>query len=995
MGDSILPGTLLFGGGLVYQPNADADQHQRPQILPPEQRLPIDEGAEQDVHHRVHEPEDGDPADGVVLHQQGPDDVARAADEGQRQQVQHAEHRPVFQPSAQNSAQQEQGCTAHEQVHKADGKAVCPAGDGFIPGACQRKEDGGNEHVGYAPGAAAAVVAQRGDENARKADAAAQRLGRGHAVSFAIKEMGEDDPQKALGAVQDAPKGTGEQGNSAVEKGVLRCGLPQAQCTAFGQDLPFGHGGQPALQQQAAAQYQHTAQHEPHPCKAENGGRVSGVDGKEPVAQLDERKSRTPHGVAENGNDNGKGRCAEKPVQLFGAAQLCLHGSVDAAANGGVVAVEGDGAAAVSGVGSKDHALADILALQHGAGGQIADDADLLADQILRLEPLGNAGQDAALTLAVKHGQVEQLLALLQVLAGTHLGHAQLHLAEGVKVDLFLVGEINGALLSGGGGSSLFGFGLGLVGSLGSGLALLVLFLQVGDLLGHINAGEQGIALVDGVGLLHAVSSLAQVDVGSGQAQLIHHLGSGGGQVSVQQDACHTQCLAQVVEHALQTGLVGLILGQSPGSGLVDILVGALDHGKDLHQGLRNGQVIHVCSDLAQQLIDHGLQLRVDGLGASGLVDRAAEVFLAHGNGAAEQVAQVVGQVAVDAVDQGLVGEHAVVAKGNLTQQEVADGVHAVAVTQDHRVHNVAHRLGHLAAVHQQPAVAKHALGQRQIQSHQHGGPQDGVEAQDLLAHHVQVGGPELVVIVVGLVAVAQRGDIVAQRIDPDIHGVLGVKGNGDAPLDRGAGNTGVLQALLDKGDHLVLPALGLDELGVLLVELEQTVGVLAGLEEVGLLVGLVDLAAALGALAVHQLAVGPEALAGLAVVADVLALVDIALLIQLGEDLLAGLHMVVIGGADEAVIADIQQLPQILDGGNDPVNVLLGGHACIGGLVLDLLAMLIGAGQEHDFLALHPLEAGQRVAGHGGVTVADVQLVAGVVDGGRDVECVVFAHGG
>ena len=66
-----------------------------------------------------------------------------------------------------------------------------------------------------------------------------------------------------------------------------------------------------------------------------------------------------------------------------------------------------------------------------------------------------------------------------------HLGHAQLHLAESVKVDLFLVGKINGAFLSGGGGSSLFGFGLGLVGSFGSGLALLVLFLQVGDLLGQ------------------------------------------------------------------------------------------------------------------------------------------------------------------------------------------------------------------------------------------------------------------------------------------------------------------------------------------------------------------------------------------------------------------------------------------------------------------------------------------------------------------------------
>ena len=79
-------------------------------------------------------------------------------------------------------------------------------------------------------------------------------------------------------------------------------------------------------------------------------------------------------------------------------------------------------------------------------------------------------------------------------------------------------------------------------------------------------------------------------------------------------------------------------------------------------------------------------------------MDRAAEVLLAHGNGAAEQVAQVVGQVAVDAIDQGLVGEHAVVAKGDLTQQEVADGVHAVAVAQDHGVHHIALGFAHLVS---------------------------------------------------------------------------------------------------------------------------------------------------------------------------------------------------------------------------------------------------------------------------------------------------------
>ena len=126
---------------------------------------------------------------------------------------------------------------------------------------------------------------------------------------------------------------------------------------------------------------------------------------------------------------------------------------------------------------------------------------------------------------------------------------------------------------------------------------------------------------------------------------------------------------------------------------------------------------------------------------------------------------------------------------------------------------------------------------------------------------------------------------------------------------------------------------------------------------------------------------------------AGVLALVDVALLIELGEDLLAGLHVVVVGGADEAVVADVHQLPQVFDGGDDLIHVLLGGHACVGGLVLDLLAVLVGAGQEHDVIALHPLEACQCVAGDSGIAVADVQLVAGVVDGSGDVECFVLTH--
>ena len=46
--------------------------------------------------------------------------------------------------------------------------------------------------------------------------------------------------------------------------------------------------------------------------------------------------------------------------------------------------------------------------------------------------------------------------------------------------------------------------------------------------------------------------------------------------------------------------------------------------------------------------------------------------------------------------------------------------------------------------------------------------------------------------------------------------------------------------------------------------------------------------------------------------------------------------------------------------------------------LVLDLLAMLIGAGEEHDIAAGEPLIAGHGVSGHRAVGVSDVELVGG-----------------
>ena len=96
-------------------------------------------------------------------------------------------------------------------------------------------------------------------------------------------------------------------------------------------------------------------------------------------------------------------------------------------------------------------------------------------------------------------------------------------------------------------------------------LALFVLRLQVSDLLGHIDAGEQGIALVDGVAVLLAVGGQFQLRLPASRPSCSIILGAVVWQVSVQQDGADPQRLAQMVEHAGQAVLVGLILGQSPG----------------------------------------------------------------------------------------------------------------------------------------------------------------------------------------------------------------------------------------------------------------------------------------------------------------------------------------------------------------------------------------------------------------------------------------------
>ena len=131
------------------------------------------------------------------------------------------------------------------------------------------------------------------------------------------------------------------------------------------------------------------------------------------------------------------------------------------------------------------------------------------------------------------------------------------------------------------------------------------------------------------------------------------------------------------------------------------------------------------------------------------------------------------------------------------------------------------------------------------------------------------------------------------------------------------------------------------------LVVFDQPILIFAEPEKVGFLLGIDDIAAAVGAFAVVKLRRREEGFALYTVLALVLAFIDVPLFVQLFEDFFYGGLMVGVGGADKAVVGDIETIPYRLDLGGDPIDPLLGRNAVFSGDLLDLDAVLIRAGEE------------------------------------------------
>ena len=230
---------------------------------------------------------------------------------------------------------------------------------------------------------------------------------------------------------------------------------------------------------------------------------------------------------------------------------------------------------------------------------------------------------------------------------------------------------------------------------------------------------------------------------------------------------------------------------------------------------------------------------------------------------------------------------------------------------------------------------------------------------------------------------IADAGDIVAECVKPHIDNMAGCEIYRNAPCEGASGDAQILQSgQQEVVHHLVLAGYGLDELRVRVDVLDQAVGVFLHLEEVSVFLGLMHFAAADGAiLLIHYLGRCVERLALSAVHSLIITKIDIALVVQLLEDLLYLALMVFICCADEAVVGSVDEVPESLDLSCHFVYEFLGSLAGCRRSGLDLLTVLVTAGLEMHVIAVRFLVSCDAVSQNDLIRISDMRLAGCVCD--------------
>ncbi len=136
--------------------------------------------------------------------------------------------------------------------------------------------------------------------------------------------------------------------------------------------------------------------------------------------------------------------------------------------------------------------------------------------------------------------------------------------------------------------------------------------------------------------------------------------------------------------------------------------------------------------------------------------------------------------------------------------------------------------------------MREHALWQRNARRHQECWPVDRVETRNILADNMRVCWP-VSPLVARRIWIAECGNVVGQSIDPDIHDVLFITWNRNAPIECRARNRQILQARLYEANDLVATLRRHDEAGIVFIKLKQLVLIIRQTEEIAFFLNPLD----------------------------------------------------------------------------------------------------------------------------------------------------------
>ena len=468
-----------------------------------------------------------------------------------------------------------------------------------------------------------------------------------------------------------------------------------------------------------------------------------------------------------------------------------------------------------------------------------------------------------------------------------------------------------------------------------------------------------------------------------GGADARQHLGARPRHDRRQEHGGQPHRLAHVVELPVQLRGACRIPGHHPRFDVRDVLVGGVHDPERGSHALVQREAIH-----RLPIARHRRRRR--GSERAGRAGRGHQpplpVAVGHRDDARDEIAEVVREVDVVAILEPLPGEVAVLTVGNLLGQVQPQRIRSQALDRLQRIHGRAERLAHLLALPVDPAVSEHLPRQRDAGAHQHRGPDDAVEAGDVLADHVQVGRPPGVEQrVVG--AVADARDVVDQRVHPDVDHAAGIGRNRYAPRLPGPAHGDVLEAGLEQPQDLVAADLRLERLRVRRVALEQGLAILRQAEEVVLLAYPLRRALVHRAGAVDEVLLLLERLARDAVPPFVEPLVDVARLDQARDERRHAAPVAIFRSPDEVVEGNVQPPPDVPERGLHPVAEGQRREPLLARALVHVLRVLVVSHQEPRIEAGEPLVARDDVGGHLLVRRAQVRPAVHVVDGGGEVE--------